>query len=133
VLPSPSHIAACILLNFSIKLCFDEQPNDRSRFNSYHKSIAIMGGWDSYCAICGSTFRSDLSIDSDDETDLTYSGEVIGESDLQWLQTLRAIGLNAESCEERKSVISIFLITKPRAYPLSTDLSSLAQAFMMTM
>jgi hypothetical protein len=76
-----------------------------------------MGGWDSYCAICGSTFRSRLSIDSDDETDLTYSGEVIGESDLQWLQTLRAIGLNAESPEERKSVISIFFITKPWAYP----------------
>ena len=67
-----------------------------------------MGGWDVYCAICGSTFKSDLSIDSDDETDLTYSGTVIGESDLQWLQTLRALGLNANSLDERKSVISLF-------------------------
>jgi hypothetical protein len=61
-----------------------------------------MGGWDSYCAICGSTFKSHLSIDSDDETDLTYSGKVIGESDLQWLQTLCALGLNAAGPKERK-------------------------------
>lgn len=109
MLPCLSPHCSLCLAQFSIKFCFDEQPNDRSRFNSYHKSIEIMGGWDTYCAICGSTFRSRLSIDSDDETDLTYSGEVIGESDLQWLQTLRAIGLNAESPEERKSVISIIL------------------------
>lgn len=56
-----------------------------------------MGGWDSYCAICGSTFKSHLSIDFDEETDLTYSGAVIGDSDLQWLHTLRALGLNANS------------------------------------
>jgi hypothetical protein len=66
-----------------------------------------MGGWDVYCAICGSTFNSRLSVDSDDETDLTYSGEVIGESDLQWLQTLRALGLSTDSPEERKSIISL--------------------------
>ncbi|KAJ5606323.1 hypothetical protein N7510_009104 [Penicillium lagena] len=67
-----------------------------------------MGGFDVYCAICGSTFQSEsnLSIDSDDETDQTYSGEVIGESDLTWLQTLRALGLNADIPGERKSFIT---------------------------
>lgn len=61
-----------------------------------------------YCAICGSTFGCSLSIDSDEETDLTYSGEVIGESDLEWLETLCALGLNAGISGERKSVMYLF-------------------------
>lgn len=64
-----------------------------------------MGGWDVYCAICGSTFRSSVSIDSDDETDLTYSGEVIGESDIKWLDTLCALGINPDVPGENKFVI----------------------------
>ncbi|KAJ5889850.1 hypothetical protein N7504_010660 [Penicillium tannophilum] len=65
-----------------------------------------MGGWDVYCAICGSTFRSSVSIDSDDETDLTYSGEVIGESDIKWLDTLCALGINPDVPGENKSFIT---------------------------
>lgn len=65
-----------------------------------------------YCAICGSTFRSSLSIDSDEETDLTYSGEVIGQSDLEWLETLCALGFNAGISGERKSVRYLFLEVK---------------------
>ncbi|KAJ5651970.1 hypothetical protein N7507_009396 [Penicillium longicatenatum] len=65
-----------------------------------------MGGWDVYCAICGSTFDSKLSIDSDDETDATYSGEVIGDSDLKWLETLCALGINPDIRGERKSFIT---------------------------
>ncbi|KAJ6109922.1 hypothetical protein N7486_002157 [Penicillium sp. IBT 16267x] len=65
-----------------------------------------MGGWDVYCAICGSTFDSRLSIDSDDETDATYSGEVIGQSDLKWLETLCALGINSNIPGERKSFIT---------------------------
>lgn len=106
MLPTP-HGQPASQANFSIKVCLDQQPQYRSFFNSYHKIIANMGGWDVYCAICGSTFNSRVSIDSDDETDLTYSGKVIGESDLQWLQTLRALGLNTDNTEERKSVISL--------------------------
>ncbi|KAF9886785.1 hypothetical protein FE257_011162 [Aspergillus nanangensis] len=65
-----------------------------------------MGGFDVYCAICGCTFSSRLSIDSDDETDYTYDGEVIGESDLEWLDHLRALGLNRGVSGDRKSFIT---------------------------
>ncbi|THC95119.1 hypothetical protein EYZ11_005403 [Aspergillus tanneri] len=65
-----------------------------------------MGGFDVYCAICGSTFRSNVSIDSDDETDYTYSGDVIGDSDLEWLNTLCALGLNPDVPGERKSFLT---------------------------
>lgn len=70
-----------------------------------------MGGFHVYCAICGSTFSSSqfLSIDSDsDMGDYTYSGEVIGDSDLGWLDDLRALGLNPDAVGERKFVIRYF-------------------------
>ncbi|KAE8159866.1 hypothetical protein BDV40DRAFT_272152 [Aspergillus tamarii] len=68
-----------------------------------------MGGFHVYCAICGSTFSSSqfLSIDSDsDMGDYTYSGEVIGDSDLGWLDDLRALGLNPDAVGERKSFVT---------------------------
>ncbi|KAE8327907.1 hypothetical protein BDV39DRAFT_192560 [Aspergillus sergii] len=68
-----------------------------------------MGGFHVYCAICGSTFssRDFISIDSDDEMgDHTYSGEVIGDSDLEWLNDLRALGLNPDAVGERKSFVT---------------------------
>jgi hypothetical protein len=73
-----------------------------------------MGGWDVYCAICGSTFSSRLSINSDDETGAAYSGKVIGKSDLEWLQNICALGTNANILGERKSVLYFM---NPHAYP----------------
>lgn len=67
-----------------------------------------MGGWDVYCAICGSPFTNNLSIDSDDETDQTYSGEVIGDSDLDWLKVLRGLGINPDVSGERQYVVYHF-------------------------
>lgn len=72
-----------------------------------------MGGFHVYCAICGSTFssRSFISIDSDDEMgDHTYSGEVIGDSDLGWLDDLRALGFNPDAVGERKWVGCYFMM-----------------------
>ncbi|KAF7588703.1 hypothetical protein BBP40_005303 [Aspergillus hancockii] len=65
-----------------------------------------MGGFDVYCAICGSTFRSGVSIDSDDETDFTYSGDVLGDNDLEWLNTLCALGLNPTAPGQRKAFLT---------------------------
>ncbi|KAL4897138.1 hypothetical protein BDV59DRAFT_198561 [Aspergillus ambiguus] len=67
-----------------------------------------MGGCDIYCAICGSTFSSTqfISIDSDDEGDNTYDGEVIGDSDIKWLDNLRALGINSNVTGERKSFLT---------------------------
>ncbi|KAE8343030.1 hypothetical protein BDV24DRAFT_161847 [Aspergillus arachidicola] len=38
--------------------------------------------------------------------DHTYSGEVIGDSDLEWLDDLRALGLNPDAVGERKSFVT---------------------------
>lgn len=43
--------------------------------------MANTGGWYASCAICGLTFDSELPIDSDEETDATYSGEIVEKSD----------------------------------------------------
>ncbi|KAJ5537285.1 hypothetical protein N7513_010471 [Penicillium frequentans] len=64
--------------------------------------------WDAFCAICGSTFAYSftLPISFDDNSKLSYSKKVIGNSDLQWLSKLRALGYNASSTTERKSFIT---------------------------
>ncbi|KAE8326302.1 hypothetical protein BDV39DRAFT_206194 [Aspergillus sergii] len=65
-------------------------------------------GFHVYCAVCGSTFsgRGWISIDSDDDADCTYRGEVIGDSDLSWLEHVRALGLNPHVAAERKSFLT---------------------------
>ncbi|KAJ6095921.1 hypothetical protein N7486_006667 [Penicillium sp. IBT 16267x] len=86
--------------------------------------------WDAYCAICGSTFSYSwtLRIDFDDENELSYSREVIGNSDLKWLSTLRALGYNASSTKDRVS--NTFVSTLRILILMSTDLSLLAQVDM---
>lgn len=76
--------------------------------STYHKIAATMH-WDAFCAICGSTFAYSftLPISFDDNSKLSYSKKVIGNSDLQWLSKLRALGYNASSTTERKSVITL--------------------------
>lgn len=78
-----------------------------------------MGGWEIYCAICGSTFSSQVDMDPEGTDEEYYRYEVLKDCNLEWLDKVCALGINPDVSGNDKFVTVAPYQTMNKAFSLT--------------
>ncbi|KAI2814229.1 hypothetical protein CBS115989_8758 [Aspergillus niger] len=65
-----------------------------------------MGGWAIFCAICGGPFSSQVDIDCEGTDERAYRFDILEDCNLEWLDELRALGMNPNAIGSDKSFLT---------------------------
>ncbi|KAF4207526.1 hypothetical protein CNMCM8927_002931 [Aspergillus lentulus] len=65
-----------------------------------------MGGWAIFCAICGGPFSSQVDMDCEGTNERAYRFEILKDCNLEWLDELRALGMNPGATGSDKSFLT---------------------------
>jgi hypothetical protein len=65
-----------------------------------------MGGWAIFCAICGGPFSSQVDMDCEGTDERAYRFDILEDCNLEWLDELRALGMNPDATGSDKFVVT---------------------------
>ncbi|KAL2858432.1 hypothetical protein BJY01DRAFT_22 [Aspergillus pseudoustus] len=65
-----------------------------------------MGGWAIFCAICGGPFSSQVDMDCEGTDERAYRFDVLEDCNLDWLDKLRALGINPDATGSDKGYLT---------------------------
>ncbi|OJJ77719.1 hypothetical protein ASPBRDRAFT_36976 [Aspergillus brasiliensis CBS 101740] len=65
-----------------------------------------MGGWAIFCAICGGPFSSQVDMDCEGTDERAYRFDILEDCNLEWLDELRALGINPDATGSDKSFLT---------------------------
>ncbi|GES63296.1 F-box domain protein [Aspergillus terreus] len=65
-----------------------------------------MGGWAVFCAICGGPFSSQVDMDCEGTDERAYRFDILEDCNLEWLDELRALGMNPDATGSDKSFLT---------------------------
>ncbi|OQE12775.1 hypothetical protein PENFLA_c063G07543 [Penicillium flavigenum] len=65
-----------------------------------------MGGWAIFCAICGGPFSSQVDMDCEGTDERAYRFDILEDCNLEWLDKLRALGMNPDATGSDKSFLT---------------------------
>jgi hypothetical protein len=76
-----------------------------------------MGGWAIFCAICGGPFSSQVDMDCEGTDERAYRFDILEDCNLEWLDELRALGMNPDATGSDKFVVARYDRLDKTKYP----------------